>query len=725
MAVKTKGNDEGLVMKKFNVILLGGLFLLLSSRPVAADLRVGASNIDVTPIQLPVIVNGGILSRTLGEVKTSLRARAIVVDDGGKRIAMVVVDSCMLPRHFIDEAKQLASQRTKISPQRIMVSATHTHTAPSCMAVLGTPADETYKPYLREKLAEAIATAESNLEPARVGWGSVDAEEYTAVRRWIRRPDRVDIDPFGNPTVRATMHAAANWDNVTGVSGPEDPELSMISFQSLDGRPLALIANFSMHYFSGERGLSSDYFGLFCNNVQNHLEANQNDNSSPFVAIMSQGCSGDTWRRDYSIPAEDRPNPTIDSFAQDLAKLVSAEVKTIDHTANADLSMAEARMQMSYRLPNQQLLDWAKAMVAAQGDRPPQDKPEVYALEQLILNERKATEVVVQAIRIGDIAIATVPTETYALTGLKLKLQSPLRRTMVIELANGGDGYIPPPEQHLLGGYNTWAARSAGLEVQAEPKITEAALGLIENISNKSRKTYRQSRGEITNATLKLKPLAYWRLDELSGSRALDSSDNQHDAIFEPGFALFLDGPRSEAFGIEGEQNRSIQLAGGRINARLNQLDQDYTVSLWFWNGMPLDGREIAGWLFSRGRNLGLTPPNDYLGLGGIKHPGKLVASSQSDLKESELRVGSTQIERWTWNHVALIRSGNQIRVHLNGAPKPEIQFEASTQFNSSIDQFFFGGRSDNVSNWEGKIDEVSLFDRPLSAKEISLLGGR
>ena len=47
---------------------------------------------------------------------------------------------------------------------------------------------------------------------------------------------------------------------------------------------------------------------------------------------------------------------------------------------------------------------------------------------------------------------------------------------MVIELANGGDGYIPPPEMHAWGGYNTWAARSAGLEVMAEPKITQAAI---------------------------------------------------------------------------------------------------------------------------------------------------------------------------------------------------------------------------------------------------------
>jgi len=43
--------------------------------------------------------------------------------------------------------------------------------------------------------------------------------------------------------------------------------------------------------------------------------------------------------------------------------------------------------------------------------------------------------------------------------------------TMNIELANGSEGYIPPPEQHMLGGYTSWPARTAALEFQAEPKI--------------------------------------------------------------------------------------------------------------------------------------------------------------------------------------------------------------------------------------------------------------
>jgi hypothetical protein len=57
-----------------------------------------------------------------------------------------------------------------------------------------------------------------------------------------------------------------------------------------------------------------------------------------------------------------------------------------------------------------------------------------------------------------------------------------------MELANGAEGYIPPPEQHRLGGYTTWPARTAGLEVEAEPKIVGALLKLLEDVSGKQRR---------------------------------------------------------------------------------------------------------------------------------------------------------------------------------------------------------------------------------------------
>ncbi len=112
------------------------------------------------------------------------------------------------------------------------------------------------------------------------------------------------------------------------------------------------------------------------------------------------------------------------------------------YQSDATLAMAEARLPMKYRVPDAQRLEWAQRIVKEMGDRLAKDTSEVYAREQVILHERQSTEIVLQAVRIGDIAIATTPCETYALTGMKLKLQSPSERTMVIELANGGDGYI-------------------------------------------------------------------------------------------------------------------------------------------------------------------------------------------------------------------------------------------------------------------------------------------
>ncbi len=285
-------------MKLLSLLFLSAVLLVCPLATAVAELKVGAAVVDVTPVQFPVFVNGGMLSRSASQATSRLNARALVLEDGQERLAVVVVDSCMLPRPFLDEAKQLASQRTKIRPARMLISATHTHTAPSSMGCLGTEADPTYIPYLREKLAEAVAAAEANLEPARVGWAVRNAAEFTALRRWIIRPDRITVDPFGNPTVRANMHAGANWDNVTGESGPEDPDLSLVSFQSAKGRPIAVLANFSMHYFSGVEALNADYFGLFCEGLQARIGKPAGTDHPPFVALLSHGCSGDIWRRD-------------------------------------------------------------------------------------------------------------------------------------------------------------------------------------------------------------------------------------------------------------------------------------------------------------------------------------------------------------------------------------------------------------------------------------------
>ena len=637
----------------------------------------------------------------------------------------------MIGRVTLDDAKHLAAQRTKIRPDRMLISATHTHTAPSSMACLGTELDENYVVFLRDRLAETIALAESHLEPAEVGWAVRNAANYTALRRWIIRPDRIAMDPFGNPTLRANMHAGANLDNVTGESGPEDPDLSMIAFRSPEGRPIAVLSNFSMHYFSGPEALHPDYFGLFCNGFQEQVSADSvtpaGPTVPPFVAIMSHGCSGDIWRRDYNQPA-DAPlqSPTVTEYTDGLLKIALEAWRSVTYSATSELTMAERRLPLKYRVPDKQLLEWAERIVATLGDKLPSTTEEVYAREQAILHKLQSTEVVLQALRIGEIAIATTPNETYALTGLKLKLQSPLPQTMVIELANGGDGYIPPPEQHLLGGYNTWAARSAGLEVLAEPKIAEADLQLLEEVTGKTRRRTHQTMGVAAEAIAAVRPAAWWRMDEMAAPHAIDSSPHHHDAVYEPGVVFFLAGPRSDAFCLRSETNRAAHFAGGRLSARLPELNDHYSVSLWIWNGMPNDGRSTAGWMMSRDNNHGLSPHGDHLGIGGTATvPGKLIFQHGDSTGLHHPLIGKTTIDRWTWNHVVLIREGTTIRVYLNGNAAPEIQHDSVPVSPAELKQFYFGGRSDNADNWEGRLDEIAVFDRALTPDEVRKLSAR
>ena len=85
--------------------------------------------------------------------------------------------------------------------------------------------------------------------------------------------------------------------------------------------------------------------------------------------------------------------------------------------------------------------------------------------------------------RIGELGIAAVPTETYAETGLAIKQNSVLKPTFIVSLANGYSGYLPTPRQHELGGYTTWLARSSFLEVAAEPKLRTELLRLLGKVA--------------------------------------------------------------------------------------------------------------------------------------------------------------------------------------------------------------------------------------------------
>jgi hypothetical protein len=654
--------------------------------------RAGASAVDVSPTVLPALINGGFLEARSDKVRDPLMARALVLDDGATRLAIVVLDSCMMPRDLLDRAKTLARDRTGIPTDRMLVSATHTHSAPAAMGALGCAPDLNYVELLPPKIAESIAQAAANLRPARIGWGSVDDFEHTHCRRWIRRPDRLITDPFGNPSARAHMHPGYQNPDAIAPSGPVDPELSVLSVQTPEGRPIALLANYSMHYF-GASAVSADYFGRFAAILKRLIKAEDAD--PPFVGMMSQGTSGDQHWMDYSQP---RKTITIDEYSEAVARSALSAYEKIRYHEWVPLTMAETTLRLARRVPDERRLAWARPIVDAMGDRAPKTLPEVYAREAIALHDDPARVLKLQALRIGDLGIAAIPDEVYALTGLKIKARSPLRSTFTIELANGSEGYIPPPEQHALGGYTTWPARTAALEVEAEPRIVEAVLGLLEQVAGTPRRKDEPAETTYSKAVHAARPWAYWRLEEKDGRVARDDSGHGRDARFTPGYALYLDGP-------EPAGTHAVHLAGGQIVADVEGLGPANTIVLWFWNGLPTDARPITGVLLGE------------VGIGGTRGTrGKLFLARGGE--PDPFPTGRTATAVKQWHHLAVVRiDDRRVKVYLDGSEEiaSDLPIEAKGPRTLTI-----GGSKDLGTEFEGKVDEIAVFDRAFTVAEVA-----
>jgi len=691
---------------------IGGLAACAEEQtPAKSVFRAGAAAVDITPTQFPVIVNGNFNEVQATRANDRLMSRAVVLDDGKFRLAIVVVDSLMIPRKLLDIAKELAHESTGIPTERMLISATHSHSAPSAMACLGSRADPDYQQFLTEQIVKSIQQAADKLVAAKIGWTVVQDYEHNNCRRWIYRPDRIATDPFGEHNVRAHMHPGHQSPNHIAPSGPADPDLSLLSIQTTAGRPLVVLANYAMHYY-GTSPVSADFCGRFGDRLADLIGVEADDPS--FVGIMSQGTSGDSMWMDYSEPA---PKRDLNQYTLEVAGVAHDAYKSIEYQEWVSLAMAETTLKLRRRVPDPQRLEWSRSLLAEIGDRLPQSRPEIYAREQIYLHDEPEVEIKLQAIRIGELGITAIPNEVYGITGLKLKAQSPLQPTFNIELANGAQGYIPPPEQHALGGYTTWPARTAGLEVEAEPKIVATLLDLLEKVADKPRRALVTPASEYGTAVLASRPFAYWRMNEMSGSQATDAIGNHH-GVYENGVAFYLPGfdDRSTI------SHRAAHFAGGRMQAATKDIGETYSVELWFWNGLPHDARPVTGYFFSRGEPGSKDEAGDHLGIGGTylesANAGKLIFFNGKE--KNELLVGGTVIQPKTWNHVVLVRDGQRVAVYLNGNTTPEFGGEVTISRPANVDDLFVGGRSDGFASFEGKLSDVAIYDRVLSQDEIA-----
>jgi hypothetical protein len=444
--------------------------------------RAGAATADLTPGR-GVSMDGPISKPgPVRGVHDELTARALVLNFGEESVVIVVNDMCMIDREVYDQAKQIVAEKTGIPVRNQLMAATHSHATPRVSRISEREPDEEYRTLVAERIAEAAIAAHRNLSPAKIGFGTFSKPELLASRRFLCKPGTVGVNPFGESGERVKSVSGAS-SGVIRPAGPTDPEFSVLSVQHADGRPLAVLGNFSVHYCGGyEAGqVSADYFGVYARRLEERLSSGSD--TVPVVGIMSNGTSGDTGSFQLNT-GRAAPWSRMEHFGKLLADETIESLGRIEHRVPRTLEMVASELTLGVRKPDEERIAWAKQLLAQPVKAGPHRWSRIYAEDVFRLAEMPDRySIPLQAIRIDDIGIAACPCEVFAETGLAIKQASPFKHTFTMELANGYSGYLPTPEQHAWGGYETWEARSSHLEVEAEPKIRAELGRLLERLS--------------------------------------------------------------------------------------------------------------------------------------------------------------------------------------------------------------------------------------------------
>lgn len=449
---------------------------------VEPALRAGAARVDITP-PLGTVVNGDLLPHYARWVHDPLFAKALVLDAGSVTLALVVVDTCAMPRDFLDDVKRQIQQRTGIPPAHVLVASTHTHAAGSVMSLLGSPADLPYRQSLPAKLVAAVETAHQARRPAKLAFGAVEAPEHVVCRRFFVKPGYTSVNPVTGAAEPVKTNPFGAEAFLAGRASVPDPQVGFLAVRGVDDRWISVLANYGLHYVGDwpNGTISADYFGVFSEQLREMLGADDD-----FVGMMSNGTSGEINIWDFLNPDRYPAEPFAKSalIGGALAGKVAAALPGLAWQEAPRLEARYAEVPVGVRKPTADELASARAVVAetayeALGLDSPDLLPRLYAREQVLLAEYPdVVSFPVQALRVGDGAIGALGGEFFAETGLALKAAFAPAPYFTVTMANGYVGYVPPAHELDRGGYETWRCRSSFLEAGAEARLRGALLTL-------------------------------------------------------------------------------------------------------------------------------------------------------------------------------------------------------------------------------------------------------
>jgi hypothetical protein len=424
--------------------------------------HVGFGEADITPkpgSQSP----GGMSARVVHETHDPLKAVAMVLRNGETSLALVGIDALFITAETTARARAAIEKAAKIPGHHVLIGASHTHSGGPIASCFGSEADPDYQALVADRVAEAVSSAAHALHEAEVGVGTGHEPSIAFNRRFLMRDGRHVTHPGkGNP-------------EIVKPAGPIDPDVGVLAARAPgpDGALLGLFVHFACHLtVSNGPGFSADYVYQLRETLRRHYGRKD----LPIGFLL--GAAGDVTQVDNLRPGREFGPEWCDLFGLALG---SEAIQTVARmTWSKDVPLGALRTTVPIPIRGE---DEVQRQVPALGLGSGSAADAVYARErELVAKERSEHPVVdceVQALRIGDLGIATNGAEFFCQLGLDIKAASRFRPTWVVSLANDWIGYVPTPSAYYAGGYEPRTARSAKLAPWAGQALVEGALAAL------------------------------------------------------------------------------------------------------------------------------------------------------------------------------------------------------------------------------------------------------
>ncbi|HEU5147985.1 MAG TPA: hypothetical protein VFT90_14765 [Chryseosolibacter sp.] len=464
--------------------------LLLVCMPFAtaqerAIFKAGFAETDITP-DIGMEAPGGYGKSYHKTFHDPCKVRAVVFDDGKRRVALVGIDLLFVTRSLVQDARAEIHKQTGIPPEAVMIGASHSHSSgPIAMVEPGDFAkasplvkdlmsnktissDPGYTQLLKKQIVEAVVRANSSRTDAKMAVGNGHEDKVSFNRRLRMKNGLSYSHPgVGNP-------------DIIDYAGPIDPQVGTVGVWDLNGNLLGTVVNFSCHATTNPGGISANWIW----SMEKTLRGATGNAALPVVFL--QGACGDITQVDNLAKFK---NPDAEEWCELVGGRVGAEAfKTlllIRRGAGSDipLDVRQKVWKIKRRVPSPENVKKAEKLVK-------QDPEEVghadwtFAKETLLLDAivkaRPEVEVEVQAIQVGPVVLVSNPAEYFVQYGLDIKKESHFPFTFVVELANGIVGYVPTEEAFGPngGGYETRLTSYSNLEITAGRQFADTGVEL-------------------------------------------------------------------------------------------------------------------------------------------------------------------------------------------------------------------------------------------------------